>query len=184
MAFNQPMSKRRALNNTIQVNKSNNRVSKFESLSREYLEFYYKNEDVIYNYRPDWLKNPKTGYNLEIDIFYPKLKFGLEVNGATHSFEYQQYKDNVKKEICSSMGINLISITHPTQLFRLNDKLGLIGEVNKSLYNRIKYYKASKKAFGSFKKRIVREKRRVVARDLQDKERQFNREKMLREKSS
>lgn len=36
------------------------------------------------NYKPKWLKNPKTNNRLEIDIFIPQLKIGIEYNGEQH----------------------------------------------------------------------------------------------------
>ena len=33
------------------------------------------------NYRPDFMKNPNTGKNLEIDIWIPELKVGIEYDG-------------------------------------------------------------------------------------------------------
>lgn len=41
-------------------------------------------EKAIINYRPDWLKNPKTNYNLEIDIYFVKSKIAVEYNGRQH----------------------------------------------------------------------------------------------------
>lgn len=44
--------------------------------------------DAIHNYRPDWLKNINTGRNLELDIWIPSLKIGIEYDGSTfHSEE-------------------------------------------------------------------------------------------------
>lgn len=36
------------------------------------------------NYRPDWLCNPETGRNLELDFFMPDLNVGIEVQGKQH----------------------------------------------------------------------------------------------------
>ena len=33
------------------------------------------------NYRPDWLKNKESGFNLEIDIWLPKERIGIEYDG-------------------------------------------------------------------------------------------------------
>ncbi len=37
--------------------------------------------DAKMNYRPEWLKNINTGFNLEIDIWLPKEKIGIEYDG-------------------------------------------------------------------------------------------------------
>jgi hypothetical protein len=42
------------------------------------------NYHFIQDYRPDFLKNPKTGKNLEIDIYCEEKKFGFEYQGAHH----------------------------------------------------------------------------------------------------
>ena len=37
------------------------------------------------NYRNiEWLKNSKTGYKLEIDIYVPKIKLAIEYDGEQH----------------------------------------------------------------------------------------------------
>ena len=65
--------------------------------------------------RPEWLKNPKTGYNLEIDIYFPKLKLAVEYQGRQHfepvifgkygsetannNFIKQKARDNIKRKL-------------------------------------------------------------------------------------
>ncbi len=176
MAFNQPMSKRKVS----AENFNNYRVSKFESLTREYLKFYYPDEEVIYNHRPDWLKNPNTGYNLELDIYFPNLKLGIECNGGMHQLESQIQRDNLKQQLCDNYGVRLISIDLAQRIVRLKECLGLVGDIPTSLKYRIQNYKASKNAYGRFKHIIKKQKKLRVAINLQDKEREFNRQKMLR----
>ena len=45
----------------------------------ECLKHYFN--DVKICFRPDWLKNTKTNFNLEIDIWIPSKKFGIEYDG-------------------------------------------------------------------------------------------------------
>ena len=46
--------------------------------------------DSISNYRPDWLRNRKTLANLEIDVWIPSKKIGIEYDGSRgHSEETQ-----------------------------------------------------------------------------------------------
>ena len=46
--------------------------------------------DTISNYRPDWLRNRKTLANLEIDVWIPSKKIGIEYDGyRSHSKETQ-----------------------------------------------------------------------------------------------
>ena len=80
--------------------------------------------------RPDWLKNPKTKKNLELDGFNSKLPtpigFGLafEFNGPQHyhftpkyhknemDFLEQQYRDDHKIEMCKQKKVILITIPY------------------------------------------------------------------------
>ncbi len=51
----------------------------------EQLIYYFVNKsfpDAKRTYRPRWLKNPETNTNLEIDIWIPSLKIGIEYDGA------------------------------------------------------------------------------------------------------
>ena len=81
--------------------------------------------------RPDWLRNPVTGKNLELDGFNEGIKTHLgtglafEYDGKQHSeynshfhkggpdeFVYQVKKDNWKDMKCKEKGIILIRIPH------------------------------------------------------------------------
>jgi len=68
------------------------------------------NENIIENDRTQII-NPKTGYNLELDIYIPSLNKAIEFNGEYwHMSDYSKYKDKQKIEQCKEMGINLIII--------------------------------------------------------------------------
>ena len=55
--------------------------------------------------------NPKTGYNLELDIFLPELNKAIEYNGEYwHSKDNIKNKDNQKLVQCKSKGIELLVI--------------------------------------------------------------------------
>ncbi len=65
-------------------------------------------ETFIDNYRPDWLKNPNTKRNLELDRYYPNLKIGFEFNGLQHKkkFDEEQWeRDKIKKTLCGKAGV-------------------------------------------------------------------------------
>lgn len=86
--------------------------------------------------RPDWLKNPLTGRNMEIDDYNEELSLGLEYNGIQHyqytphfhkekycaydkkvvsgmrHFELQVFRDEVKKTLCDKHGITLLIVPY------------------------------------------------------------------------
>jgi len=80
-----------------------------------------KGEKIIRNARPDFLKNPKTGRNLEIDVWIPGLKIGFEYNGEYHYHEinrsaealaYTKKKDTLKKKLFKKNGYKLVVIPY------------------------------------------------------------------------
>lgn len=72
--------------------------------------------------RPNFLKNPKTGKNLELDMYSPPHKLAIEYQGAQHRtytpFFHESYtdfldqveRDNYKKQRCIEEGIDLICV--------------------------------------------------------------------------
>jgi hypothetical protein len=69
------------------------------------------NESIIQNDRTQII-NPKTGNNLELDIWIPKLKKAIEYNPVYwHNNKYSKYKDNQKIKQCKEKGINLLVLT-------------------------------------------------------------------------
>lgn len=85
-------------------------------------------KDIKLGYRPEFLKNPKTGRCLEIDAYHPEMKVGIEYNGIQHyvfpnhlhfdtpegkeAFEAGVERDNIKRDICVDRGIKLIEIPY------------------------------------------------------------------------
>ena len=73
-------------------------------------------------YRPNFLRREKTGKNLEIDLYNPGLKLGVEFNGSQHyimtpqfhksgeGFKSSLIRDELKKKRCKRLGITLIVI--------------------------------------------------------------------------
>lgn len=86
------------------------------------MEQIYKKPFV--SIRPDWLKNPKTGRNLEIDGYNAELQIGFEFNGAQHylypnDFHKSQEvfidgieRDRYKVDRCDEVGVYLITIPY------------------------------------------------------------------------
>lgn len=81
---------------------------------------------VLYNYRPNFMKNPKSGSNLELDIYDPILKIAIEYNGKQHYFERYHPnelsfrklvdRDLIKLELCKKNNIKLIVIPYTLSL--------------------------------------------------------------------
>jgi len=76
--------------------------------------------------RPDFLRNPVTGgnFNLELDCYNPELKLAVEYSGQQHykyipffhrnkdAFLNQKYRDEIKRRICKEQGITLIEVPY------------------------------------------------------------------------
>lgn len=98
-------------------------ASKFEARCRKIFEKHYHAK--FKTIRPDWLRNPKTGQNLELDGFYRNIAF--EANGIQHyeynphfhdsydEYEDQVYRDKLKIKLCKKRGVYLISIRYDVQ---------------------------------------------------------------------
>jgi hypothetical protein len=98
------------------------RESKGESFAREIApKIFGKPFDKI---RPDFLKNNVTGHNLELDLYSPELKLGIEISGKQHyvytpffhkneeAFTNQKYRDEIKRMLCKQNGIKLIEVPY------------------------------------------------------------------------
>jgi len=73
---------------------------------------------------PNFLRNPETGRNLEIDCYNEGLRMGVEVNGIQHyvwpnytgqsqeDFIKQVRRDKFKVDMCDKHGVYLISVPY------------------------------------------------------------------------
>jgi hypothetical protein len=84
-------------------------------LNNKLREIFGKKTCFIINYRPDWLKNPRTNENLEIDIYLPQYQIGFEYQGdhhlksiLGHNVDYVKYKDLLKNELANKKGVPII----------------------------------------------------------------------------
>ena len=90
--------------------------------------------------RPDFLRNPVTGgnFNLEIDCYEHGMRLGVEYNGVQHykynsfmhqnnraKFTNQKYRDDMKRRICREKRINLIEVPYTV---KINDIEGFLVE--------------------------------------------------------
>lgn len=83
--------------------------------------------------RPNFLKNPKTGKNLELDMYNSDLRLAVEYQGAQHRtytpFFHKSYsdflgqveRDTYKKKRCQEEGIELICVPDTVKYEDLGD---------------------------------------------------------------
>jgi len=104
--------------------------SRKEELCRRIIEEIY--QKPFSKIRPDFLKNPETGYNLELDCYNEDLKLALEYNGIQHyvypnftNSSYEEFVDQLRRDIykaerCEQEGIYLITVpyTIPEHMLR------------------------------------------------------------------
>jgi hypothetical protein len=157
-------------------------LSKIEELSRRVFNYYLPNEEVIYNWRPDFLKNEETGRNLELDIYYPKLNIAIEVNGIHHLLYKNWQRDIFKKKQCKKEKIKLICIYIPQTLLKLNKKYKSIfkGNISYSLKNEIiSYSKKKSNKYGYVKHKLEKEYKTRKYLKAQDEERIANLKRFL-----
>lgn len=94
-----------------------------ETLCKQALRRIFKNYEFK-TIRPNWLKNPETGKNLEIDLYCKELNLGIEYNGLQHyvfpnkfhktreEFIAQVRRDQFKKKMCNLHKLNLIVVPY------------------------------------------------------------------------
>ena len=75
------------------------------------------NEEVVFHYRPDWLEG------LELDIFLPERRIGIEYQGQQHyipvehwggekALKAQKERDKKKARLCKANGVLLRTVTY------------------------------------------------------------------------
>lgn len=104
----------------------------------------YFGRDLQYNIRPNWLKNPKTGRNLEADVYDPVNRLLLEYDGPQHTEENEYFgvdeekllsqkeRDKLKRDICKELNIKFIAVDCTVDSYVLgeNKKLKYIKRSN------------------------------------------------------
>jgi len=112
----------------------------FENTIKEILKEITNKEFI--KIRPDWLKNPETNRNLELDCYNKELNLAIECQGPQHykiiktygmtkeDLKYQQYKDNFKRIKCKEKNITLIEIKYKLNITKEEIKKILIKKLN------------------------------------------------------
>ena len=90
-----------------------------EKLCKEIVKYYLKDWELLFNYRPDWLKNPETKKNLELDIYIPQIGLAIEIQGIHHQTIYQMKKDKLKEELCELKDTRIFKIEKIEHIFTL-----------------------------------------------------------------
>lgn len=102
--------------------------SKGELECRRVLEYFFRKP--FNKARPDFLRNPVTGgnFNLELDCYNSDLRLAVEYNGAQHykyipyfhknkeAFYNQKYRDQMKRHMCKENGVTLIEVPNTVKL--------------------------------------------------------------------
>lgn len=81
-----------------------------EEILRELIGVRYKGSKILYNHRPESLRNPKTNRKLELDIYLPKKRLAYEFQGSQHANYYQSFKDEVKVAWAQKHRVKLIVV--------------------------------------------------------------------------
>src|SRR3990167_9384012 len=121
----------------------NNFTSKGEAMCKQVLEEIYPGH-LFYTIRPNWLRNPASGRNLEIDCYNKELCIGVEYNGQQHydfpngwHKSHEEFKkvlihDEYKKKVCKAKGVILVSVPYTLKEYS-EIKDHIINEINKQL---------------------------------------------------
>lgn len=109
--------------------------SKGETECRRVLQHLFKRR--FDKARPDFLRNPVTGgnFNLELDCFDSDMKLAVEYNGVQHykyvpyfhrnkeAFQNQKYRDFMKEQLCKTAGVTLISVPYTVDVGQIKGYL-------------------------------------------------------------
>ena len=84
--------------------------------------------------RPDFLKNPKTKRNLELDCYNDELKLAVEYNGEHHykwpvgwpKLTYEEFleqlrRDSLKMDLCDAKGVYLIVVPYNVPINQIRE---------------------------------------------------------------
>ena len=107
------------------------KVSKGEQACKKAIEEIYNKP--FYCVRPNFLKNPDTKRNLELDMYNHELKIGVEYSGIQHykwpnftgqsreKFIEQVRRDKFKIDCCDNNGVYLITVPYTVKESEIKD---------------------------------------------------------------
>ena len=106
------------------LKKKGNKMSKGESECKRCLENIFKMP--FEKVRPNFLRNPVTNKNLELDLYNSHLKLACEYNGEQHYIQSEmftkesvnsiKYRDELKKIMCEQNGVYLIVVPYTIKI--------------------------------------------------------------------
>lgn len=111
----------------------NSGLNKGEEIVAQVLSDILESE-VQRNVRPNFLCNPETGKNMELDCYNEEYSIAVEYNGIQHykfpsvfyktekEFYDQLYRDRLKRKLCDENGVYLISVPYWVDLFDSQDE--------------------------------------------------------------
>ena len=95
--------------------------SGFEAQVYNYL-FKKGYTDFLVNLYPSWLTSPQTGRKLQLDLYDPKRKIAVEIQGPTHFQDYTQImRDSYKLQSCENNAIKLFYVRYWNKAKDLSD---------------------------------------------------------------
>ncbi len=157
-------------------------LSRQEALVREGISYLLPGEEVVYNHRPDWLKNEATGRNLELDLYIPGRKLAIEVNSPFHETVLGKDRDAFKREKCREQGITLHQIAKPDRILRclenLGKNLGLKFCPPQRYLSSLRHYRPKMKNYSQKLWQAQKRSNYYVAVKTQDAERESNLRRM------
>lgn len=121
----------------IRIRRKNKRIFFGENLLNAYCDVIFLatnlDDNRENNIRPEILRNPKTGKNLEFDIYFGEIKFALEFQGEQHYIKDEIIEHDKLKLDLSRVNCIMLSPINPIQMPDEN-LLKLIANTAKDFY--------------------------------------------------
>lgn len=114
-------------------------ASKQELLVRANVESFFPGFNILYNWRPDFLRNKKTGKNLEYDIYIGKFHMAIEYQGAVHFKRISRYGNDPDKSKYNDLLKHSLSLSNQKKDLSIVEifEFDLSGDFKKNLVRRI-----------------------------------------------